>query len=85
MHTQVVARSAKPIITGCDCRVEQCDVCGEEWEVSGQTNQVVFADGLRPMGGDEFVVTYGAGDKVVGAVRIRVVIGGVEEEGGSSR
>ena len=78
--TQVVARSDKPIITGCDCYTEQCDVCGEPWEVSGQTNQVVFADGLRPMGGDEFVVTYGAGDKVVGAVRIRVMHG-EEEEG----
>ena len=33
---------------------------------------VVFATGLRPIGGDEFLVIYGGADTVVGAARILV-------------
>ena len=44
------------------------------FEVVGKVPEVVFADGLRPMGNDEFVVTFGAGDDAVGAVRFKVHI-----------
>ena len=46
--------------------------CGEPWDIAGQTPEVTFVDGLRPMGGDEFVVTYGAADTAVGATRFKI-------------
>lgn len=59
--TRVVARGAEPLLTA-----------QLPFEMKGHTPEVVFADGLRPMGGDEFIVTYGAADTDVGAVRIKV-------------
>lgn len=32
---------------------------------------VIFADGLIPLGGDEFIVTYGAADSDVGPPKSR--------------
>ena len=33
---------------------------------------VVFSTGLKPLGGDEFLILYGGGDTVVGVTRIFV-------------
>lgn len=49
-----------------------------EFETTGssanptQTPWVIFTCGLQPLGGDEFIVWYGAGDTNIGAARIRV-------------
>ena len=66
-------------MSGCNCsdthtpgQGKSCLVCGEPFEVAGQTNQVAFVNGLRPMGGDEFVITYGGADTVVGATRFKM-------------
>ena len=42
------------------------------FELKGQTPMVIFADGLIPLGNDEFIITYGAADTDVGAARIKV-------------
>ena len=39
-----------------------------------QTPYVIFADGLKPLGNDTFMVIYGGGDSVAGAVTIKVDI-----------
>ena len=76
--TKVIARADKPIVAGCDCsksvpgQGKACLACGAPYDIAGQTPQVTFADGLRPMGNDEFVITYGAADQVVGATRIKI-------------
>jgi len=44
------------------------------FEVNGHTPRALFANGLRPMGQDEFIVTFGAADTDVGAARIKVHI-----------
>ena len=61
--TKVIARADKPIVAGCNCsnsvpgQGKDCLVCGTPYDISGQTPQVTFVDGLRPMGNDEFVIT----------------------------
>ena len=76
--TKVIARADKPIVAGCNCsenvpgQGKDCLTCGAPYDIAGQTPQVTFADGLRPMGNDEFVITYGAADQVVGATRIKI-------------
>ena len=81
--TLVIARSPQPLVAGCNCTNNipgQGDTClgkdagrcGEPWDIAGQTPEVTFVDGLRPMGGDEFVITYGAADQAVGATRFKI-------------
>ena len=81
--TRVVARGSEPLVAGCNCTNNipgQGDAClgkdtgrcGEPWDVQGQTPEVTFVDGLRPMGSDEFVITYGASDQAVGATRFKI-------------
>jgi predicted GH43/DUF377 family glycosyl hydrolase len=57
----IVARSDAPVLAS-----------SLPFELKGQTPMVIFADGLIPLGGDEFIVTYGAADADVGAAKIRV-------------
>ena len=57
----IVARSDAPLLTA-----------ALPFEVFGQTPQVIFADGLIPLGNDEFIITYGAADTDVGAAKIKV-------------
>ena len=60
--TKVIARADKPIVAGCNCsesvagQGKDCLTCGTPYDIAGQTPQVTFADGLAPMGNDEFVV-----------------------------
>ena len=42
------------------------------WELEGFTAKVVYADGIKPEGGDRFTVFAGAGDRVVEAFSIQV-------------
>lgn len=76
--TKVIARASEPLISGCNCsgvppgQGSGCLGCGEPWDVEGQTPEVVFVDGLRPLGNDVFVVTYGAADTVVGAAVFKI-------------
>jgi predicted GH43/DUF377 family glycosyl hydrolase len=59
----IVARSDSPLLAS-----------SLPFELEGQTAMVIFADGLIPLGGDEFIVTYGAADTDVGAAKIKVVV-----------
>ena len=69
--TRVVARGSEPLLTAT-----------LPFEMTGSANtannsgtaNVVFADGLRPMGGDQFMVIFGAADTDVGAALIEVII-----------
>lgn len=61
--TQVVARGNTPLLSA-----------QLPFEVKGKVPEVVFADGLRKMGNDEFVVTFGGGDDTVGAAHFKVHI-----------
>lgn len=36
---------------------------------------MVFSTGMKPLGGDEFMVVYGGGDTDVGIAKIRVLAG----------
>jgi predicted GH43/DUF377 family glycosyl hydrolase len=67
--TRVVARGNTPLLAA-----------EFPFEVIGHVPEVVFADGLRPMGNDEFVVTFGAGDDTVGAGRFKVHIYGPDQD-----
>lgn len=69
---KVVARSSTAIITP-----------ELPWETTGcaagkpgtcQTPRVIFATGLRPLGGDAFLIIYGGGDTDTAAIKIQVDI-----------
>ena len=65
--SRVVARAQAPLLVPelpyeADC-AKQAE-CQQPW--------VVFSTGLKPLGGDEFLVLYGGADSVVGAARIFV-------------
>eukprot|EP01044_Picomonas_judraskeda_P007044 COSAG03_NODE_735_length_6040_cov_59.467598_7_plen_212_part_00 len=61
--TRVIARADKPIVAGCNCsnnvpgQGKDCLTCGTPYDIAGQTPQVTFVDGLRPVGNDEFIIT----------------------------
>ena len=64
--SRIVARAEAPLLVPvlpyeADCAAQGCQ---QPW--------VVFSTGLKPLGGDEFLVLYGGGDSVVGAARIVV-------------
>ena len=59
--TVVLARGDTPLLTA-----------ELPFERVGHTADVVFADGLRPMGNDNFLVIFGAADTDVGAARFKV-------------
>ena len=67
--SRIVARAENVLLIP-ELPYETCAASGQ-----GETCQqpmVVFATGLRPIGGDEFLVIYGGADTVVGAARILV-------------
>ena len=59
--TKVLARAPEPLV-----------YAQLTWEVGGFTDLVVYSDGIKPEGGDEFTVFAGGGDRVVEAFRIKV-------------
>lgn len=68
--SKIVARSQGPLLTS-EFPWEQCP------EGKGRVCQepmVVFSTGLKPLGGDEFYVMYGAADTDVGVAKIKVNI-----------
>ena len=60
--TVVVARGATPALTAT-----------LPFETTGHTPKCVFADGLRPMGNDEFMILFGAADTDVGGALVKIV------------
>lgn len=72
---QVVARSSTAIVTPTEpWETDACD--GKDPNASSkgtcQTPDVIFATGLKPLGGDSFLVIYGGGDSVMAAIKIQV-------------
>ena len=67
--TRVVARAASVLLVP-ELPYETCTASGQG--ATCQQPMVVFATGLRPLGGDEFLVVYGGADTVVGVARIFV-------------
>ncbi len=65
----MVAR-AEEVLLEAEFPWETCATTGEGYAC--QQPLVVFAVGLRPLGGDEFLVIYGGADTDVGAARISV-------------
>ena len=73
--TVIIARSDAPLLVP----TLPWETCGGEagkgpWPKC-QEPEVVFSTGMKPLGGDEFLVLYGAADSVVGAARIAVTRG----------
>ena len=64
--SRIVARADAPLLVP----VLPYETC--VGEVICQQPMVVFSTGLKPLGGDEFLVLYGGGDTVVGVSRIFV-------------
>ena len=68
---KVLARSTTALVT--PVLPWETDSCtGNGTQGSCQTPYVIFADGLKPLGDDEFMVIYGGGDSVGGAITIKV-------------
>eukprot|EP01050_Picozoa_sp_SAG11_P020219 SAG11_NODE_3370_length_2493_cov_1.451128_2_plen_478_part_01 len=67
--SRVVARGAEPVLTAVLPFERRATTNSAN---SSGTANVVFADGLRPMGGDSFMVIFGAADTDVGAALIQV-------------
>ena len=61
-YTDIVARSDGPLLTA-TLPWETCPE-GKGWQC--QEPMVVFSTGLKPLGGDEFLVIYGGADTDVG-------------------
>ena len=75
---RIVARAEAPLLVpvlpyeaNCASEAE----CQQPW--------VVFSTGLKPLGGDEFLVLYGGADSVVGASRVFVNVSGVRSKNSS--
>ena len=70
--SRVIARAPAPLLTP----VLPWETCGGEGGKGAypkcQEPEVVFATGMKPLGGDEFLVVYGAADSVVGVARVAV-------------
>ena len=67
--TRVLARSAAPLMTA-ELPWEEC----LQENYTCQTTRVVWADGLRAVGGDAFDIIYGGGDTNTGIARIQVAV-----------
>ena len=65
--SKVIARGAAPLLSPL-----------APWELGlaadYNTNGVIFADGAKPLGNDEFLIFYGGSDTVVGASKVKVVV-----------
>lgn len=72
--SKIIARAAVPLLTP----VLPWETCGGEggkgpWPMC-QEPEVVFSTGLKPLGGDQFMLIYGAADSVVGVTQIAVTL-----------
>jgi hypothetical protein len=61
--TNVLARAPKPLVHA-----------ELPWETAGATPEVVYSEGIQPLGDDQFIVYAGGGDRVVEAFSIEVVV-----------
>ena len=61
--TNVLARSEEPLV-----------YAELPWELNGTTPVVVYTDGIRPIGNDEFIIYSGGGDTVIEGFSIKVNI-----------
>ena len=70
--SKIIARAAAPLLTP----VMAWETCGGEAGKGPypmcQEPEVVFSTGMKPLGGDQFLVIYGAADSVVGLARVAV-------------
>jgi predicted GH43/DUF377 family glycosyl hydrolase len=56
------------------------ETCAEEGKgYLCQEPMVAFATGMKPLGGDEFLVVYGGADTDVGVARIAVHVSGMKK------
>lgn len=69
--SKVVARSMTALATP-QLPWETTYCAGKDNNNTCQTPYVIFADGLKPLGNDTFLIIYGAGDSVGGAIKIHV-------------
>lgn len=65
----IIARAELPLITATQ-PWETCNATGKGYAC--QEPHVTFTTGMKPLGGDEFLILYGAADTDVGATRIKV-------------
>lgn len=70
---RIVARSDGPLLVP----VLPWETCPEGKGRQCQEPEVVFTTGMKPLGGDEFLVLYGAADTDVGVAKIKVSIAGL--------
>ena len=70
--SKIIARADTPLLTP----VIAWETCGGEGGKGPypkcQEPEVVFTTGMKPLGGDEFLILYGAADSVVGAAKVAV-------------
>ena len=59
--TNVLARAAEPLVHA-----------ELPWEKTGATDEVVYSEGIKPLGDDNFIAYAGGGDRVVEAFSIQV-------------
>ena len=69
---RIVARAPAPLLTP----VMPWETCGGEagkgpWPMC-QEPEVVFSTGMKPLGGDKFLIIYGGADSVVGVATVAV-------------
>lgn len=72
--SRVVARATAALVTP-ELPWETTACAGNSTNDTCQTPFVIFADGLKPLGSDRFMVIYGGGDSVGGAITIQVEVG----------
>jgi predicted GH43/DUF377 family glycosyl hydrolase len=70
--SKIIARADEPLLTP----VIAWETCGGEGGKGAypkcQEPEVVFTTGMKPLGGDEFLIVYGAADSVVGIAKVAV-------------
>jgi predicted GH43/DUF377 family glycosyl hydrolase len=72
--TRVLARAAAPLLTSVLPWEECLQSDGKHGNYTCQTTRVVWAEGLRAVGGDAFDIVYGGGDTNGGIARIQVTV-----------
>jgi predicted GH43/DUF377 family glycosyl hydrolase len=69
--SRVVARANTALVTPV-LPWETTACAGNKTTDTCQTPFVIFADGLKPLGDDKYMIIYGGGDSVGGAITIQV-------------
>jgi predicted GH43/DUF377 family glycosyl hydrolase len=72
---RIVARANEALVVP-ELPWEATACAGSASTATCQTPYVIFADGLKPLGNDEFLVIYGGGDSDTGAIKISVRVPG---------